>query len=207
MGLPAEREVLMKRLGFSFFLLAVLLLFVSQWHPSTASDGVSAHQVIRLNQLDPGQYRSATEYQTWASSTCSTAAMTEVMNYYGHRYHITDVLAVELRIGAITPQQGLLFEDGIARTVAHFGFHTQAGYTFTLDQVIALANHGTPVIVSFPPSRYPHGHLLVVTGGNATTVTVADSSVWNIHAFPRSRFLSYWGGFAAVVRPQEGGQA
>ena len=137
--------------------------------------------------------------------------MTEVMNFYGHSYRITDVLAVESSIGAITPQFGLLQEDGIARTVAPFGFQTDAGHHFTLDQIIDIANHGTPVIVGFPPHRYPGGHLLVVTGGNATSVFVADSSVWNWHALSRSRFLSYWAGFAAVVTPagsqQKGGQA
>ena len=197
----------MKKLGFSLLLLAVLLLVESSSHLSIASDGVHTQHLIRINQLDPEQYRSAVEYQTWASSTCSTAAMTEVMNYYGHNYRITDVLAVESHIGAITPQLGLLFEDGIAQTVARFGFQTHAGHDFTLDQVIDLATRGTPVIVSFPASRYPHGHLLVVTGGNTTTVSVADSSILNIHALTRSRFLWYWGGFAAVVSPQEGGQS
>jgi hypothetical protein len=153
MGLPAEREVLMKRFGFSLLLLAVLLLVVSQWHLSTASDGADTHQVIRLNQLDPRQYRSAAEYYTWASSTCSTAAMTEVMNYYGQSYRITDVLAVESSIGAIAPQLGLLSEDGIASTVARFGFQTEAGHHFTLDQIIDTANQGAPVIVGFPPPR------------------------------------------------------
>jgi ABC-type bacteriocin/lantibiotic exporter with double-glycine peptidase domain len=207
MGLSAERERPMKQLGFSILLLVVLLLVLSPSFLTTASDGAHTQQLIRINQLDPGQYRSTTEYQTWASSTCSTAAMTEVMNSYGHSYRITDVLAVESHIGAITPQLGLLFEDGIARTVAHFGFKTHAGHAFTLDQVINLANHETPVIVSFPPQRYPYGHLLVVTGGTSSTVLVADSSILNIHSFTRSRFLWYWGGFAAVVRPQEGGQS
>jgi hypothetical protein len=64
-----------------------------------------------------------------------------------------------------------------------------------------------PVIVGFPPDRYPGGHLLVVTGGNSTTVFLADSSIWNLHSLSRARFLSYWEGFAAVVKPEEGGQA
>jgi ABC-type bacteriocin/lantibiotic exporter with double-glycine peptidase domain len=199
----------MRTVGRALLLLAVLLLAVSVMLSATARDGAPlrhAPQLVRLSQLDPGQYRSVSEYQTWAYSTCSTAAMTEVMNSYGHSYRITDVLAVEAYIGAITPQQGLLFEDGIARTVAHFGFHTTAGYDFTLDQILDTANTGTPVIVGFPPDRYPGGHLLVVTGGNATMVSVADSSVWNRHILSRSRFLSYWEGFAAVVTPQEGGQ-
>jgi hypothetical protein len=203
----------MRKFGLTLLSLAVLLIVSGLTLTTAASDGVSAlhvphaHQLLRLGQLDPKQYRSVREYQTWANSTCSTAAMTEVMNYYGHRYRITDVLAVESNIGAITPPLGLLQEDGIARTVAHFGFQTHAGHSFTLDQIIGFANQGTPVIVGFPPQRYPGGHLLVVIGGTHTTVSVADSSVWNTHAFPHSRFVSYWAGFAAVVRPQKGGQS
>jgi ABC-type bacteriocin/lantibiotic exporter with double-glycine peptidase domain len=200
----------MRKFAWVLLLLVVLLIALSPSLMTAASDGEHVqhlHQLVRLSQLDPKQYRSVTEYQTWASSACSTAAMTEVMNYYGHSYRITDVLAVESRLGAITPQLGLLQEDGIAHTVAHFGFQTQAGYQFTFDQIIHLANHGIPVIVGFPPQRYPGGHLLVVTGGNQTTVSVADSSIWNTHSFTRPRFLQYWEGFAAVVRPQEGGQS
>jgi predicted double-glycine peptidase len=194
----------MRKFACALLLLVVLLIALSPSLMTTASDGAPAqhlYQLMRLGQLDPKQYRSITEYQTWASSTCSTAAMTEVMNYYGNSYRITDVLAVESSIGAITPQLGLLKEDGIARTVAHFGFQTSAGHQYTLDQIIDLANHGTPMIVGFPPQRYPGGHLLVVIGGNQTTVSVADSSIWNTHSFTRPRFLRYWAGFAALVRP------
>jgi ABC-type bacteriocin/lantibiotic exporter with double-glycine peptidase domain len=204
----------MRKFACVFFLLIVLLIALSPSLTSTASDGEQVqhtHQLLRISQLDPGQYRSAAEYHTWAYSTCSTAAMTEVMNYYGHSYRITDVLTVESSIGAITPQLGLLQEDGITRTVARFGFQTTAGHQYTLNQVIDLANRGTPVIVSFPPERYPGGHLLVVTGGNQTTVSVADSSIRNTRSFTRPRFLQYWAGFAAVVWPagsqQEGGQS
>jgi hypothetical protein len=201
----------MRTFGCGLLLLALLLIASGLTLSATAIDGTPiahTHYLVRLNQLDPRQYRSMSEYQTWASSDCSAAAMTEVMNSYGHRYRITDVLAVESRLGAITPQQGLLFEDGIARTVARFGFHTTAGHHFTLDQIIDLANHGTPVIVSFPPLRYPGGHLLVVTGGNSTMVFLADSSAWNWLALSSARFLWYWEGFAAVVTPagsQQGG--
>src|SRR5258708_19773524 len=104
--------------------------------------------------------------------------MTEVLDYYGRQYRITDVLAVEARMGAITPQQGLLEDPGIARTVAAFGFQTAWGYQFSLDQIIDTAHGGTPVIVAFPPQRYPGGHLVVVTGGNRTTFFMADSSIF-----------------------------
>lgn len=160
--------------------------------------------LVRIDQLDPGQYGSAQEYRTWAYSTCSTAAMTELANYYGESYRITDILAVQTRIGEISPEHGLLEDAVIAHTMAHFGFTTSWGYTRSLDQIVALAKEGTPVIVAFPPSRYPGGHVLVVTGGDDSRVEVADSSVSNVTSFSRTRFLALWAGFAAVVTPQGG---
>ena len=165
---------------------------------------IAGRHLVRIGQLDPRQYSSVQEYRIWAYSTCSTAAMAEVANYYGGNYRITDLLAVEYRIGEITPEQGLLEDAGIERTMAHFGLMTSWGYARTLDQVVALANQGTPVIVAFPPSRYPGGHLLVVTGGDDSLVEVADSSVYNRTSFSRMRFLALWAGFAAVVTPQGG---
>lgn len=164
----------------------------------------TAPHLMRIGQLDPGQYASAQEYHTWAYSTCSAASMTEVANYYGEHYRITDILAVEERIRVITPEQGLLEDAGIERTMSHFGFVTSWGYSLSLNQVVGLANAGTPVIVAFPPSRYPGGHLLVVTGGDTSQVLVADSSIFNRTSFSRTRFLALWAGFAAVVTPEGG---
>jgi len=201
-------EVAAMRKGLAYLLVLLVLLygaFLLVQAAGIANDGqIAAHHLVRIGQLDPGQYASIQEYHTWAYSTCSTAAMTEVVNYYGGRYRITDILAVEARIGEITPAQGLLEDAGIARTLAHFGFVTDWGYGRTLDQVVALANGGTPVIVAFPPSRYPGGHLLVVTGGDGAQVEVADSSLWNHTSFSHTRFLALWAGFAAVVTPQGG---
>jgi hypothetical protein len=111
------------------------------------------------------------------------------------------VLKVEASVGAITPQLGLLDEGGIQKTAAQFGFKTKWGHDLTLDQIIAIANQGHPVIVSFPPDRYAGGHLLVVTGGNSSLVKLADSSLWNRHSLSRSQFLAWWEGFYAIVTP------
>jgi len=173
-----------------------------KWVHSTEQP--TSRHLVRLNQLDPKQYASLQEYRTWAYSACSAAAMTEVANYYGGNYRITNLLVVEAQIGEITPEQGLLDDAGIARTMARFGFVTSWGYGRSLDQVVALANGGKPVIVAFPPSRYPGGHLLVVTSGDESRVLVADSSIWNRTSFSRSRFLALWDGFTAVVTPQGG---
>jgi ABC-type bacteriocin/lantibiotic exporter with double-glycine peptidase domain len=133
--------------------------------------------------------------------------MTEVMNYYGKSLRITDVLQAEREAQAITPQLGLLEESGIIRTVEHFGFRATIDHTHTLDQVIALANAGMPIIVSIPPGRSPllaGGHVLVVTGGNASEVFLADSSSYNMHALSRQRFLFLWSGLTAIITPQQG---
>jgi hypothetical protein len=162
----------------------------------------ASQQLVRISQLDPAQYNSSTEYNTWAYSACSAASMTEVFNAYGHHYRITDILNVEAQIGEITPAQGLLRPEGIQHTAAQFGFKTNWGNAWSIDQVIETANRGNPVIVSFPPDRYDGGHLLVVTGGNGTTVYLADSSGWNRLSLTIAQFLQWWEGFAAVVMPQ-----
>jgi hypothetical protein len=162
----------------------------------------ASQQLVRISQLDPAQYSSSDEYHTRAFSACSAASMTEVLNAYGHQYQVTDILHVEAQIGEITPALGLLRPEGIEHTAAQFGFKTSWGNAWSLDQVIEAANHGKPVIVSFPPDRYEGGHLLVVTGGNRTTVYLADSSAWNRRSLSRVQFLQWWEGFAAVVTPK-----
>jgi Peptidase_C39 like family len=164
----------------------------------------ASRALLRLNQMDEAQYSSPQEYNTWAGSACSSASMTEVINSYGHRYRITDILQVESQIGEITPQQGLLEEVGIQRTLSRFGFKTTWGHNFSLDQIIAIADQGHPVIVSFPPGTsqdYAPGHLLVVTGGNSSSVLLADSSLWNRHSLSRALFLDWWRGFYAIATP------
>ncbi len=162
----------------------------------------ASQNLVRISQLDPAQYSSSQEYNLWAYSACSSAALTEVINAYGYHYRVTDILKVEAQIGEITPQQGLLEDIGIQRTATRFGFKTTWGHNLSLDQIIDIANNGTPVIVSFPPDRYAGGHLLVVTGGNGNSVYLADSSLWNRHSLSRTQFLYWWEGFYAIVTPQ-----
>lgn len=160
-----------------------------------------SQQLTRISQLDPAQYSSNAEWNTWAYSACSTAAMTEVFDAYGRNFRITDVLKVEAQIGAITPQLGLLDPSGIQQTAKQFGFKTNWGNSWTLDQVITTANSGKPVIVDFPPDRYAGGHLLVLRGGDSNYVYMADSSLWNHRALTHDQFLQWWAGYAAVVTP------
>jgi Peptidase_C39 like family len=171
-------------------------------HNSPAEPYIGASRaLVRLSQLDPAQYNSAAEYNTWAYSACSAAALTEVINSYGHHYRVTDILKVESQIGEITPQEGLLEDVGIQRTAARFNFSTAWGHNLSLNNIIGIANHGRPVIVSFPPDRYAGGHLLVVIGGNSNYVYLADSSLYNRHSLTRAQFMNWWEGFSAILAP------
>jgi hypothetical protein len=161
----------------------------------------ASQQLIRISQLDPAQYNSSSDYSTWAYSACSAASMTEVFDSYGRNFRIGDVLKVEARIGAITPQLGLVDPSGIQATAAQFGFKTVWSNSWQLDQIIGIANSGKPVIVSFPPARYDGGHILVLLGGDASMVYLADTSLWNRHALSRGQFMNWWEGFGAVVTP------
>lgn len=195
--------------AFSVLLPHQVLLSFVWFNPQTASASSNqqpayhaSKDLLRLGQLDSAQYNSTQEYNLWAYSACSAASMTEVINSYGHHYHIADILEVEAGIHEITPAMGLLEDVGIQRTVARFGFKTSWGYSLSLDQIITIANQGRPVIVSFPPYKYPGGHLLVVIGGSGEYVFTADSSRLNRQEFTRGRFLQLWGGFSAIVTPQ-----
>lgn len=157
--------------------------------------------LVRLSQLDPAQYNTSQDYSAWAYSACSAAAMTEVFNAYGRHFRIADVLKVEAAIGEITPQLGLVEDVGIQRTAAKFGFKTTWGYNLALNQVIDIANHGRPVIVGWPPARYDGGHLVVVLGGNNSSVYLADSSLYNRTTLTHAQFMKWWAGFYAIATP------
>lgn len=218
--------ILISLFGFGVYSLQVLLphsalLALTTWSNSAASPPTSSapnssstgkntlpgssgasRALVRLGQLDPAQYASSQEYNTWAYSACSPAALAEIFNAYGRHYRVTDVLNVEAKIGEITPALGLVEPVGIDRTAAQFGFKAIWLRNLSLDELITYANRGTPVIIGFPPDRWSGGHILITRGGNATTVYLADTSRLNMQSMPRQTFLKYWVGFAVAVVPK-----
>ncbi len=221
LAIPWTQAIICLVIAFLFALFFMNILLprhtnwnLIMWNASSSSASQSSSQssqsnpqfnasrnLVRLSQLDPNQYASNQEFTDWAYSACSTASLTEVLDAYGRHFRITDVLKVEAGIGEITPRLGLLDEAGIQKTAAQLGFKTTWGHNLSLDQIISIANQGRPVIVSFPPDRYDGGHLLVVIGGNSSTVKLADSSLWNRQYLSRSQFLQWWEGFYAIVTP------
>ncbi|GER86728.1 hypothetical protein KDW_08900 [Dictyobacter vulcani] len=172
--------------------------------PLFAGVSGASKALLRVNQMSVEQYTSQNEFDQWAASACSAAAMTEVINSYksGSHFRVTDILKVESNLHQITPESGLLQPSGIDITVDKFGFNATHLNNPSLDEVLKIANQGHPVIVSFPPSRVPGGHILVLRGGQGNNVYLADSSILNQTMMSKQKFLSLWGGFAVVVTPK-----
>jgi len=164
----------------------------------------ASKSIVRIAQLDQNQYNSPNEYNQWSPSACSTATITEIINAYGHNYRISDILKVEVDQHAISPELGLLEARGIDRTVTQFGFKMVPFQHSTLDDAIAVANQGHPVIISFANSGYwPGGHILILRGGDAQNVNLADSSRLNLTVVSRNQFSQWWTGFMVLPIPRE----
>ncbi|GCE25341.1 hypothetical protein KDA_08250 [Dictyobacter alpinus] len=173
--------------------------------PLYAGVSGASQALLRVNQMSLDQYSSQSEFDQWAASACSAAAMTEVINSYNnsHKFRVTDILKVEANLHQITPESGLLQPSGIDITVDKFGFDATHLNNPPLDDIVKIANQGHPVIVSFPPDRVPGGHILVLRGGQGDNVYLADSSLLNRTVMTKQKFLALWGGFSVVVTPKK----
>ena len=166
--------------------------------PLTASE-----RLVRVDSSARNQYYTPYQWQVWSYSSCSGIAMEMVMNAYGRHLIAADVLQEELNMGVWDVNLGLLREDGINSTAAYFGFNTSATHTRTLQNILAISNQGSPVIVSVRDSYYfPGGHIFVVRGGDSNSVYIADSSPHNFQSMTYSTFLAMWQGFSAVLTPR-----
>jgi Mannosyl-glycoprotein endo-beta-N-acetylglucosaminidase/Peptidase C39 family len=176
--------------------------------PTVSTTTNASAALVRINQADESQYQSQGQHDQWSASACSAAAMTEIINAYGHHYRLGDILAVESSIGAMSPTQGLLKPDGIDQTVLRFGFQTQTLDHLTLDEVLKVANNGHPVLINFPPQPgtiWAGGHFLVLLGGKPDAIHLADSSPVNngngLQYVDQAYFNQYWRGEALIITP------
>jgi hypothetical protein len=166
--------------------------------PLTASE-----RLVRVNSADRYQYINDFQWHVWSYTSCSGISMEEVMNAYGSHLIAADVLQVELNLGVWGVYSGLLREEGITMTAAHFGFKTDASHSRTLNDLISVSNKGFPIIVGVRDGYYfPGGHLFVVHGGDSQYVYIADSSLANFTRMTHAMFLSMWQGFSAILKPQ-----
>lgn len=163
-----------------------------QAQPLTASERVVVHY-----QGNREEYNNVTpEWYVWSYTACSGCALAALLDAYGAQINgkplnCGDVLEVEYKLGVYDPGttptngQGLLppGQIGLDKTAAHFGFASDYSKKVSLDDLIAMANAGTPSIIGIPT------HVMVLTGGDSKYVKLVDSGGLRLTTVTRDQFL------------------
>jgi len=158
--------------------------------------GTASSRIIRVDSADPRQYYSNYQLDVWSYSSCSGISMEEVMDAYGRHLIAADVLQEELDLGVWDTYDGLTGgEVGIAKTASYFGFRAVPNPPRTIQDLIAVANKGFPVIVGVP------GHILVVRGGDSNNVYLVDSAPADRTIMSRAQFAGWWDNFSVELLP------
>ncbi len=159
-------------------------------------DGTASSRIIRVDSAVRGQYYSDYQWQVWSWSSCSGISMEEVMDAYGRHLIAADVLQVESDLGVWDTYNGLTGgEAGIAKAASYFGFRAVPNPPRTVQDLIAVANKGFPVIVGVP------GHILVVRGGDSNNVYLVDSAPADRTIMSRAEFANWWDNFSVELLP------
>ena len=159
-------------------------------------DGTASSRIQRVDSADRRQYYSAYQLGVWSYSSCSGISMEEVMDAYGRHLIAADVLQVESDLGVWDTYNGLTGgEPGIAKAASYFGFRAVPNPPRTVQDLIAVANKGFPVIVGVP------GHILVVRGGDSNNVYLVDSAPADRTIMSRAQFASWWDNFSVELLP------
>jgi hypothetical protein len=186
--------------GLSLSVLSNYHASDSAAHPAQLT---ASQRLVRIDSAAHNQYYNDYQWQVWSYSSCSGIAMAEVMNAYGRHLIAADVLQEELTLGVWSVQLGLLREQGIAQTAAYYGFNASLSHSLSVQEIVNIANKGTPVIVSVRDIYYfPNGHIFVVRGGDNQYVYIADSSPNNFQRMSYAMFTGMWQGFSAVLTPR-----
>jgi hypothetical protein len=170
--------------------------------PAVDANVVPITQLIRCDEYD-----SYAQCQEYGNAACSAAATTEVLTAWGVP-NITIGRVIDEMGSDISSNGGLLTHAGFERAAAKHGFRADLSDSLTYNQILYLANtQGWPVIVDVRISYgYYHflsgGHFLVVTGGNANGLSIADSSEYYIHYLPKDVFYSMFTGATTLFVPQ-----
>jgi len=159
-------------------------------------DGTASSRIIRVDSAERRQYYTDYQWNVWSWSSCSGISMEEVMDAYGRHLIAADVLQVESDLGVWDTYNGLTGgEPGIAKTASYFGFRAVPNPPRTVQDLIAVANKGFPVIVGVP------GHILVVRGGDSNNVYLVDSAPADRTIMSRAQFASWWDNFSVELLP------
>ena len=159
-------------------------------------DSTASSRIVRVDSAERRQYYTDYQWQVWGYSSCSGISMEEVMNAYGRHLIAADVLQVESNLGVWDTYNGLTGgEAGIAKVAHYFGFKAVPNPPRTIENLIAVANKGFPVIVGVP------GHILVVRGGDSNNVFLVDSAPADRKIMSRAQFAGWWDNFSVELLP------
>jgi Papain-like cysteine protease AvrRpt2 len=159
-------------------------------------DATASSRIVRVDSAERRQYYTDYQWQVWSWSSCSGISMEEVMNAYGRHLIAADVLQVESDLGVWDTYNGLTGgEPGIAKVASYFGFRSVPNPPRTIENLIAVANKGFPVIVGVP------GHILVVRGGDSNNVFLVDSAPADRKIMSRAQFAGWWDNFSVELLP------
>jgi hypothetical protein len=159
-------------------------------------DGSASSRIIRIDSAIRSQYYTDYQWNVWSWSSCSGISMEEVMDAYGRHLIAADVLQEESDLGVWNTYDGLTGgEPGIAKTASYFGFRAVPNPPRTVQDLIAVANKGFPVIVGVP------GHILVVRGGDSNNVYLVDSAPADRTIMSRADFANWWDNFSVELLP------
>ena len=159
-------------------------------------DGTASSRIIRVDSAIRRQYYTDYQWNVWSWSSCSGISMEEVMDAYGRHLIAADVLQVESDLGVWDTYNGLTGgEAGIAKAASYFGFRAVPNPPRTVQDLIAVANKGFPVIVGVP------GHILVVRGGDSNNVYLVDSAPADCTIMSRAEFANWWDNFSVELLP------
>jgi hypothetical protein len=180
--------------------------------PPLRMDGKVATRVQPMTQMRRVDlYDSKAQFDRWAGSACSAASLAEILAAYGLPHMTIGRMIRELGPD-ISPQWGLLTYYAFNKVVAKYGLRADVYLEhnpLTYKQMLYLTNTlGIPVTINMRATsgyyRYlSGGHILVMTGGDARTIHLADSSLYYMKSLPLSVYNQMARSRNVVIVPKD----
>jgi hypothetical protein len=173
-----------------------------------------AQRVRAITQADINAgYDSREQHDIWWNSSCSAAAMTEILHAWGVQDvtigQLIDVMSAH-NPPYITPWGGLMSQNAWPYMMSNFHMKAVVYNNRSMsyvDIVHMTRDQGIPVVLGVRDTGeryYPAldvGHFLVVVGGDGSGLRIVDSSLYRITYLSYEQVDYLWTGFTVVITP------
>jgi hypothetical protein len=179
--------------------------------PIMTVDNALLTRIAPLTQLKRSdQYDNAAQWKAWGGSACSAAVLAEILTAYGVEKATIGRMINELG-SDISQQWGLVSYNGFAKVTGKHGLRADiyVDQALSYAQMLYLTNTlHVPLIVNVrATSGYYHylsgGHFLVMTGGDAQTIRLVDSSEYYIKSLPLATFMGMYRNRSVAIVPHD----